>query len=637
MAIQNPTITTPDVANFRRPETGDPRALARGVGQIADVVVEGIKDWNENKLVDELEAERQQFLNQQVDVSATMAEAEDAFTGFTGENPPTDKDLQNFADKMMRLTRAQKSGQISEAELKIRQEAILREHMARKPWMADELLQAASRSQGYNPIGSAVEAVIASQETEAKATRALWDKINNQMIQAGTPAYLLASNPVEFYRQGAALIGSAQKLQLLRDAAETGELEDKIMDKAVKDAFEETMSEGFLGTLNARVVNYIDKVNSVSVEMYANNPETQAMLDREKLAIASSYRTGGDNWKKMYAKARELVPSMTVSDFNRVYDTTVKPYFDMMADARTPEESRAHVNFYADPEYRAMILRNPQLGLNLAIVKALEGTKDTPEALALNRDVVNNITLDLGRVWSNQGGYISSSGESLPHPGTRPGRDQDIAGNGQVGEGSRGFVLNAATGLLDDVLDPKPRDLKGSSQQALANLSDLAQTTTWLRGEGVNRPSNAYIDRYLTTIASPGVKKALESVEPSYAMRASSHIRRELEEMTQDMAYNARMEMPKLGSDFSWRNAEYLDVWVDSSGPRLVVKNDAPPLVKRQADLLVAAFNRNYGQKFGRALAAFVNISEGDKAYNLNSDVIYASVRASMMKGLGLL
>jgi len=632
MAVENPNLQPAQVANFRRPETGDPRAIARAVGQVADIAIEGLKDYNENKLVGELEQERQRFLDQPLDLTTE----EDVFSGFTGEDPPTDKDLQLFADRLTRLTRARKSGQISETELKIRQEQILREHMARKPWMADELLQAASRSQGYNPIGSAVEAVIAAQESEARAQKDFWDKINSQIIGLGIDSTLLYRNPVEFYRQGTQAIAAAQELQTLRNAVETGDLKDKLVEPQIQEAFVSTMEKGFLATLNSRVIGFVNQVNSVPYSVYSTTPELQNQFDKQKTAIAYDYRTGGPQWQAMRAEAKRLVPTMTDRQFNQVYETTVKPYFEMMADARTPEEARAQVNFYADADYRALLQNNPTLAVNLGLVKALDGLKDTPEALLLGRNLSNQLTQDLGRIWGNQGAYTNDAGEVLPVPGNRPGQQQDLEGDGVKAEAARIQQMAAATRLLDDVTDSNPRDLRGSSQQGLAALSSIAETMTWNRENNVNRPSRAFRNQFLGTLSSEKVSKALASVPATYAQVVQRTVLYEVDELTTDIAYSARMAFTEQGGRLAWKNAEWLDVEVTNAGARIKVKKDAPELVKRQLGLVADAFNNQYGADLRAAYGAARNLQSFSGSYAVEDEVINNTFRYRILMGLGL-
>ncbi len=115
---------------------------------------------------------------------------------------PDNAVIRPVLESIAQLKRANEQGSINVDELKIRQENILREAIARHPLYAAQFIQGAGQQLGYNPIGSTVDAIgnsrsrMAAPKTKADEIEEYYEKQGDLLNVDRT---LKFSNPAAWY------------------------------------------------------------------------------------------------------------------------------------------------------------------------------------------------------------------------------------------------------------------------------------------------------------------------------------------------------------------------------------------------------------------------------------------------------
>lgn len=129
---------------------------------------------------------------------------------------PDNAVIRPVLESIARLKRANQQGAINVDELKIRQENILRDAIARHPLYAAQFIQGAGQQLGYNPIGSTVDAIGASR-SRLSAPKTKADEIEEYYERQGdllnVDRTLKFSNPAAWYAQVQREIAFNQRLQ----------------------------------------------------------------------------------------------------------------------------------------------------------------------------------------------------------------------------------------------------------------------------------------------------------------------------------------------------------------------------------------------------------------------------------------
>lgn len=150
---RNPNIAQqqPGTAFVSAPETTVGAEYAKGLTQIGQTLIQ----QRQQAISTELQEELMQAQREALGEAERMARP----TGSSQElGPGQAKTLQDFQRQMDSLEAASQQGTRSMTNLKIRQERILREYMARYPMLTDQFNAAATGVLGYSPLGAEVRA-----------------------------------------------------------------------------------------------------------------------------------------------------------------------------------------------------------------------------------------------------------------------------------------------------------------------------------------------------------------------------------------------------------------------------------------------------------------------------------------------
>ncbi len=201
------------------PYDGQGQALAQAgqaiAGAFGDIKTRGLQN-DLQAVTDEAVATAQAELAAQ-DQPITSDVIAQAIGGTADQvDDPDNAVIRPVLESIARLKRANEQGSINVDELKIRQENILREAIARHPLYAAQFIQGAGQQLGYNPIGSTVDAIGASR-SRLSAPKTKADEIEEYYEKQGdnlnVDRTLKFSNPAAWYAQVQKEISFNQRLQ----------------------------------------------------------------------------------------------------------------------------------------------------------------------------------------------------------------------------------------------------------------------------------------------------------------------------------------------------------------------------------------------------------------------------------------
>lgn len=137
------------------------------------------------------------------DVLSDLSEAERDFVSqdvISGDiDTPEKEAMKGFSSTIARLEAARRQGAVSESQLALRKEKILREHQAKYPRLAAEL-QALANSSGRTS-SSLVDAKRAEFEFEREQAEAALQELDSLAEAVGVDTQLKYEDPSEYYRQ----------------------------------------------------------------------------------------------------------------------------------------------------------------------------------------------------------------------------------------------------------------------------------------------------------------------------------------------------------------------------------------------------------------------------------------------------
>ena len=555
MAIENPILGTQQISDMRRPDVGDPGAPYRALGKAAktaiDVAGEAYTAKKTGELVDALEQEREEF----VASNQTTPESEDVFADQL--DTPDSQDIANFAAKNLKLSRAMKAGAISETELKIRQEKILREAMNARPWLADDFVRAASRTQGYNPIGSEVAAIAAAQESATAQQNKFFNEMVTQYRSLGVDMQLLFKDPARFFAQGSAAANAAFELQQATTQLDMMKTTSQLTVEEGEQFFQDEIlnskaPNALMATLPTRVYDVMSAMENLDPDVAATNPQAWANLMDRKNAIVRDFSVGGPQYLEMRREMRRHLPSMRTEDFDTMYNKYVGGFISMLDKARTGADMRAAADYYLDREWRALLIANPELNNDLHLAKAVEGLKQTAASLNLSNQLTNRISSTLAGVWRNDGVHVTPKGVRFNGDG-RLGYEEDVKGNATTAEKVRETGIRAAGVLLQNGADPKnpPQMRQQSTTAGVASLFEVTSTLHRLRQEGISRPSRQQREDVLRMFATQTWADAVAGLPDAVNVNGQPQ---DLRRATQERAYADVSELTiDLGLDLKSR------------------------------------------------------------------------------------
>lgn len=222
MSERNPDINRTMTAQFvAPPQETALGAAAAGVEALSNAAVE----YRQQKLTNSLEEELMAAQREALASMQSTEEVKPEGKPLTGDEAMS---FEEFKQKMSDLQSAASQGTSTMTNLKIRQEQILRDYMARYPALRPRFQQAANGILGYSPMGAQVRA---AEAAEGAAGGAGMHPILSMMLRAaesaGVDPTLYVRDPDEFWAQAQYKLYQNQRLTTLEDtnkimAAERG-------------------------------------------------------------------------------------------------------------------------------------------------------------------------------------------------------------------------------------------------------------------------------------------------------------------------------------------------------------------------------------------------------------------------------
>ena len=617
MAIENPILGTQQISDMRRPDVGDPgapyRALGKAVKTAVEVGGEAYRAKKVGELTGQLEEERQKYLDEQQGQLAAPDETspeEDVFA-FGPEPGPDEAELRAFTDKMLKLDKAKRAGTIGATELRIRQEKILREAMNAQPWLADEYIRAASRSQGYNPIGAQVAARAEMERDAATERRAATDRVINDMIQAGVPAYLLESNPVEFFRIGVQMTNSAMALQATKMAWEMVDYNDKNAARQAQMTFNKIIADGALASLPGHVQGFVSSWESaVASGAYSQSPEMQQMFEQRKVAMAREWQVGGTQYTKILKTLLEDNANLDLKGFQDLWKAHVDPFIKLVSESRNPEDARAATNFLVQAPVRNMMLDNPDLAITLDLAKAAAPFAAVPELSAFATDLSNTLVQQATPIWARAALRSPAGGMSWNPDATTPGvgTGKDIRGDAQAGERERRTFLASADQFFMGYRESKDQT---SAERGVGMVMKTAQSLGYARNNSLSRPSDTFRNEFLGTVGSERFYDSMMGLPVNLRRNAAFEIANEVEAQTADIVTDISTDFSKR-EGVRWDQSQKVETTYANGmirwKPREGLEGD------RGAKLLSDQLNNQFSIEINRAFGAYANLARTDIA-----------------------
>lgn len=622
MAELSTPVLNPIGDRFRlsRPDTGDPRAISRGLETTVEAGKTFYEESNKRNLVDEMEAEKENFLSGKQDLATETAdEAISALTGsFADPTNPTQEEVSAFSNKMRKLVSAKASGGISTTEFQIRSEKILREHMAKAPWAADDLVRTAQMTQGWNPIGSELEAASKAQETSNKAQKELYDQVVQQMIQAGVPAWKLVADFEGFMKDGVSMTSDLQNLAGLQVVDNMGKTHDNIDRREATRIFNYRVSKGVTAILPGVVQDYQRRWTSdMESGALVNNPALEKMYSDELASIKLKYGSGGSAERDILAKLSKLFPNLDQEDIRKQYASRVDPLFSAMSKAGDPGEMRAAVEFYSTGEWRKLMADNPQLQVTVGLMKAAAAFANTPamqqRGWALTDSFIDQISPMLSApVVTTPDGNYHVPPEVLDG---RIGVEDDRAGNPQRADQSRLAAVRMGGELLksEDGID---------ATNGVGMMIGAATSFGRARDMKYSRPSAESRQQFLGTIADEEFPVRFERADPRIKYTAQTALNKEIEKQGTDLIADMDQKIGQTGNKDWVRNVSFV-----SSGGRIIAEPreelDRNSSDWRFADQTARIINSQLGAELSLFARARMGLAKTDGKYAPNPELVY--------------
>jgi hypothetical protein len=636
MPVDTNAIQPIDVGRQRGVDPGDPRGPARALEGVLKTGVDVYSQYKVGKVTAEVDAERQKFLETTAQTDPennTMDLPTDISSIDLFEDPTqqaTDKEVNAFSSKMIKLENAAKSGAIGTTELRIRQEKILREHMNAQPWLADEFVQAAYRSQGYNPIGSEVEAIADQQRAEQASTKGLYDKIINQFASIGVPLAIHDINPQEFFRLGYEMSMEAGALKRLQAQKEMLDARDSIEGHAVEAAINLNMvGDGVHKTVFASLPSLFAGFNkrwdnAVSSGAYASNPEMQKMFEGEKNALLVKYAKGGTAWQELYREVIKAAPNYSVEEFNKTWDGSMGWFVGEMQKAANPAEARAASDFLVSTPMREWLRTHPKEQVSIELMKAAAPfiATNTPVAAAFARDFADTVLP--GLLTTVTAGPATTPTNPSPHVSlgaehAAVGNEKDKNGNIAEAEKERAGVREFGEGLFDQAISniPAPRKQKAANE-GLLTLVVHANSATLAREDGHSTPSPQDRTQTLALVGSQKFLEGAKLAEPRFAEDSRRFLKTHVINLTSDLARTVAKE-----NRASWEHTVNISAFYQGGSVRFgvapEVEMDSASLA--QAEILVHSLNADKTiSAFNQAAKAYINVASGFSDDEINAE-----------------
>lgn len=610
MSVKNPTIDPTGSTSYRRPDFGDTRAVGRGIAQLGEVVKKIDTEYQKGKVASELEAERQQFLEESY--QSDEARVDNALFD-EDPNKPMDEQLASFQEKLSRLSAAKSSGSIGATELRIRQEKILREHMASRPDLAEEFVRVSQLTQGYNPIGSEVDALEAAQQNAGKYEREMLEQARARFIQLGVNPALALTHPQEFYRQGLEMANAAQKTQVLLNQYTFEETGNKLEDIELQRAFHKTVADGALAALPSAVNDFVTRwETAVGTGAWANDPQVRLQLEGERQALITRYMYNGPAYKEFKEKVYQNNPNMTTRGYEEMWQTRIEPFFKVMSEARSPEEARKATAFLMEQPTRTMILDNPEIELTMSLIKGLGPALATTEMEVLRRDLSTKLTQLVGPIFaSGRNGVITNpDGSTMLHPGiTTPaaGSDHVAKGNPERGLIDWDYTVGSAKEFLKQVPLGENGPDATSADRGVGLYSQAAVSSQFRRKAGWYPPPESRRAFLEPLAADSFLETAYAAQEPLRQNLAEEGIK-EVEGMRQDIAREAKKHFSSDWGSADWEAAP--GVYVDLEGGSMVFKAQDAVSGDRETIRLVNQLTTRFLPQINLAWKAYYNLQQ---------------------------
>lgn len=609
MAIENPLLGTQQISDMRRPDVGDPGAPARALGKAAKTAfetgAEAYGAYKTGELLRDLEAEREAYVNQT---------NEDIFES---ETPDLDeKDISEFAAKYLKLDKAYHGGSITNSELKIRQERILREAMTARPWLADRFVQATTRSQGYNPIGAEVAAMAASEEESAANRSKLFNQIVTQYIGLGVDAQILWKDPQRFFEMGAAAAMDAFNLQQKEQTLKMLETESGLAEPAAVEAFRQGFLNkdvplGFMSALPSQVTRLRQAFESVSLDSVSANPYAIQDLENQKIALQTAWSVSSDNYWKAYERIKETAPGIQEKDFKVMWERYVGGFFQMMGDTRSAAEMRTATDWYLDAQWRQIITDNPTLGINIQIAKVVGDLKTTTATENLSSQVANYVSRQMSTVWQNNGLDPLPDGPS-PRSIDNYAEILDLQGKGKEADKLRQDLVRSINTQTTDAADDTLSGNRRVSAAGLVfnNLFTATDTIAALRTKGLSLPSRQLLNETMGVFRNPAYGKTIEFVLANNVVgadRTYSKLKNAVYDLTSEVGLDIRTRVISQKSVLA--NGFPYVRFVEKDGNVVAERDLTIPVEgtdRRWADELVTTLNGRYRSDLNNARDGFI-------------------------------
>lgn len=401
MATNTPIVSRINTPNQRDElnENAKFAAVAEGISTVGEAAIEEGVTRRVGSLKSELLAEQDEWVSETLDALSDEGElASDIVQdvlGAEGIDESTPEPVRAVLARMAKLKVAESQGALSSTELKMRQEVILRQYMARNPALTPQFQAAAQDVLGYNPIGAQIDAIVGAIESKEDYEDKQLEDFIQISKELGVDQSLRFYDNKQWVTNTVARMQQAQQLQTLDTKFKILDTQKGLDAQQVVDGIRENAA-GLLYATQGQVTKLLENVLGADPEMWSDIASA-GVLDEVRTQLEALKSQTAAEFKAAYPNAK-----ITGDQLNDAL-APVLAYITYAQSEVGTEKFSQKLNAYVSMAEQGIYYANPDLTRIRAFSRAFEFLPETTlTATAQGRDFTQQAAQIVSELWGHE-------------------------------------------------------------------------------------------------------------------------------------------------------------------------------------------------------------------------------------------